>query len=192
MRLKQKNQMPVTFCRWGTHDVDANDCSDDVDRKRLDRDTIVYDVYATIWRSWTFWSERRRSDEDRWKIVTSSALLITSAMFQKIVTSSSLYDGVRRTRTFFQRARCTRYYVERARSFWRARCTRSFVERARHFWRARSTRFPVLCPDGSNDPKVVVVRNPKLTLFCKVWSLFVQSWRCLYKVLYKERRKLAS
>ena len=23
--------------------------------------------------------------------------------------------------------------------------------------------------------KVVVVRNPKLTLFCKVWSLFVQS-----------------
>ena len=52
MRLKQKNQMPVTFCRWGTHDVDANDCSDDVDRKhdriRRLRDDLEF-VDVLIW-----------------------------------------------------------------------------------------------------------------------------------------------
>ena len=75
--------------------------SHDVVRERLDCNTIVNDVCwaTTIWRS-----SLDLNVDNLTSIVenlTSSTLLTMRAMFQKILTSSSFYDGVQRTKTFF-------------------------------------------------------------------------------------------
>ena len=71
--------------------------------------------------------------------------------FPYMVVIYTKFD-VRTTWTLFvQRGRCS-YNVDVVRTTWTL-----FVQRGRCSY------------------KVVVVRNPKLTLFCKVWSLFVQS-----------------
>ena len=75
-------------------------------------------------------------------------------------------DVVRTTWTLFvQLGRCS-YNVDVVRTTWTL-----FVQRGRRLYNVDVVRTK--CEHYSY--KVVVVRNPKLTLFCKVWSLFVQS-----------------